>query len=246
MIGFESHRPPANDRPLFPSPFELPPHSIQNNNNNSNSNRNMCDYYDKDAILATTEACPVNLTHGLAAVGRYVDPCASANDLPPNTRVEVPFWIVPTLAARALANVGTPRAVYGHGLSADIGADPGCVDLRARSPYFYELAMKVSGEKARQDDTQTLADDPLMKLARLAFQGRYRDLLVKALSGNCEQDKAVRTLPSLTSEERELFESAREAARVYEQWRNTEEPRLRASRTVTNVTRGTRKRSRGA
>ena len=83
-------------------------------------------------------------------------------------------------------------------------------------------------------------------LARLAFQGRYRDLLVKALSGNCEQDKAVRTLPSLTSEERELFESAREAARVYEQWRNTEEPRLRASRTVTNVTRGTRKRSRGA
>ena len=190
----------------------------------------MARYLCVERMLAENESVPVVLPRGIASVARQVDPTAPAETMPENTRVEAPFWMVPALAARHLATAKVPKAVFGCELKSKVEADPGCVNLRERSAYFYELALMLVDETHRRTPGASRADSELFKLTRRAFEGRYQQLLVKAL--NCSNNEATLLLPKLTSEERALFERARAARAAYRTWHATKEPRLTASRAV--------------
>ncbi|KAB2074154.1 hypothetical protein ES319_A07G133700v1, partial [Gossypium barbadense] len=72
----------------------------------------------------------------------------------------------------------------------EIQADAACVDLKSRSPYFYEFGCKIA----------SLVGDKAIEILLLsAFKIRYKEILIKAYSA--AYTMASKFLTLLTKEE---------------------------------------------
>ena len=159
------------------------------------------DYYDVDSIKADEFIVPCTLIYGCTGVGPVIDPSTDANDLSPGATVEIPLWMVPTIARRGLTQVSLP-IVYSDTMRKKLKAGPGCEDLH-RCPYFYTAALRVH---SAMQSTGT-ADESLPGFIAATCSGRYRELLTMAPRANSDAEvSAVQGL--LTQEERKLFDSS--------------------------------------
>ncbi|RID61424.1 hypothetical protein BRARA_E00575 [Brassica rapa] len=77
-----------------------------------------------------------------AANGVTVDPSAETNSVEQGAKVELPFWLAHELHLRQAVSINLP-ACFDHKTRPEIQADAACVDLRSRSPYFYEFGCKL-------------------------------------------------------------------------------------------------------
>ncbi|KAL1546791.1 DNA replication complex GINS protein PSF3-like isoform X2 [Salvia divinorum] len=107
----------------------------------------MANYYDIDDILAEEELVPTVFQHAANGVGLF-DSSDDADKV-----------LVPPCFER--------ESKTGE----EIAADAAHVDLRSRSPYFYELGCKIA---------LLIRDRTIGPLLLVAFPTRYRDALVKA------------------------------------------------------------------
>ena len=193
----------------------------------------MSSYYDIDAILAEEERTPVVFNVDGLNLG-YLDHETTDEDITEGTKLELPFWMAESLSARKYTSVDTPKC-YGHGFRSALRADPSpsVVDLRQRSPYYFQLGVKL-GRFVTDDDEQGFLYDSLVH----AFTGRYHDILDKSQNSRDEDTSGFQA--HLTQLERSLFKAGHKASADFFRWKNRSHQRLRAAR----VMRGARKRRR--
>eukprot|EP01018_Ginkgo_biloba_P039428 Gb_08816 [translate_table: standard] len=90
----------------------------------------------------------------------------------------------------------------------EVQADPACVDLRSRCPYFYNLGCEIA---------PLVSDKSLRSFILYTLRGRYKDILCKAHTSAFSVTSNF--LPQLTREEKQLFEAARDSMRGFKKWR---------------------------
>ncbi|KAL8218641.1 hypothetical protein R6Q57_022014 [Mikania cordata] len=90
----------------------------------------------------------------------------------------------------------------------EIGADGAHVDLRSRCSYFYELGCKI---------VQLIGDKTIGSLLLVAFQTRYKEVLIKAHTS--ASVLAPKFLSLLTKEEAKLYDAAKSSTAAFKTWR---------------------------
>lgn len=171
------------------------------------------DYYDIDSIMSEEIQVPCELTHGCTGVGRVLDPGSDLEDLPANSVVDLPLWMVGTMAKRQLLKVELPIFLKGH-MRRKLRAGPGCENLKVRCSHFYTVAHKVHEAMLATGH----ADDTLPQFIQNTFIGRYQELLTKAPVLESNQEVSD-TQAKLSVEELKLFNAAARSAAAHERYR---------------------------
>ncbi|KAG6400419.1 hypothetical protein SASPL_137250 [Salvia splendens] len=144
----------------------------------------MANYYDIGDILAEEELVPTVFQYGANGVGLF----DSSDDADK-------FHFHDLFLARSKTRE-------------EIAADAAHVDLRSRSPYFYELGCKIA---------LLIRDRTIGPFLLVAFQTRYRDVLVKAHALTLTMTPKYLTL--LTNEEIKLYEAGQSSIAAFKKWR---------------------------
>eukprot|EP00249_Psilotum_nudum_P009592 c22029_g1_i4 orf=194-748(+) len=165
----------------------------------------MANYYDLDDLLVEEE--PLSVIFRVAADGvGLLDPGSEDNNVDQGAKVDLPLWLAQDLFHRQAVVINLP-SFFGQRLRKEVKADPACVDLRSRCPYFYGLGCKLA---------PLTADTTLGTFLLYALRGRYRDILSKVHSA------AVAATPKfmqlLTREETQLFEAGRDSMKAFKKW----------------------------
>lgn len=166
----------------------------------------MARYYDIDDIVMEDERISTVFQVGAHGVG-LLDPSSETNNIEKGAKVELPVWLAHDLLLRQAVTVSIP-ACFSHKTRKEIQADAACVDLRNRSPYFYELGCKIA---------PLVGDRSLGSFLLYAFTGRYKEMLSKSHSSTAGTVPKFST--RLTKEETQLFEAARFSMTDFKKWR---------------------------
>ncbi|PIA37886.1 hypothetical protein AQUCO_02900020v1 [Aquilegia coerulea] len=166
----------------------------------------MAQYYNINDIIMEDELISAVFQVGANGVG-LLDPGAERNCVEQGAKVELPFWLAHELHMRQAAVVSVPSC-FNQKTRKEIQADAGCVDLRSRCPYFYELGCKVA---------PLIGDRTIGSFLLYAFTGRYKENLSKAHSAGFTM--APKYLTILTKEETQLYEAARSSMSTFKKWR---------------------------
>jgi len=137
-------------------------------------------YLDIDQILYEEERVPCVLQVDAYQMG-FLDPSANNNsnnnsnslydDLPENTRIELPLWLV--LALNNFVEIELPKH-YNKKMRDEILAGADNINLKEFSNYFFEVGTNLAFK---------LENDDLKVSLQHAFAGsRYRSLVMHALS----------------------------------------------------------------
>lgn len=171
------------------------------------------DYYDIDSIMSEENTVPCILRHGCTGVGRILDPGADLDDLLPDSKVDLPLWMVQAMAKRQLLQVSLPIYFKDH-MRRKLRAGPGCENLRVRCNHFYTVAHKVHSAMLATGH----GDDSFPEFISNTFAGRYSELLTKAPTLDSNAD-ASDLQAKLSSEELSLFNLAAHSSAAHERYR---------------------------
>jgi len=109
------------------------------------------------AILAEEERVPVSFNCAARGLG-HLDPASAGGDVAEDQAMELALWLAAALGPSPGPNfveVQLPARVFGARLREQLRADARGVRLRDRSPYFYELGLRVS-DLVTSDETREL------------------------------------------------------------------------------------------
>ncbi|XP_076908300.1 DNA replication complex GINS protein PSF3-like [Bidens hawaiensis] len=165
----------------------------------------MSRYYDIDDILAEEEPVPAVFLEAVNGVGLFES--SDTNRVEPRSKVELPFWLASELQLRQAISVSIPHC-FNKKTREEIGADGAHVDLRSRCSYFYQLGCKI---------VQLIGDKTIGSLLLVAFQTRYKEVLIKAHTSASAM--APKFLSLLTQEETKLYEAAKSSTAAFKTWR---------------------------
>ncbi|XP_047969687.1 DNA replication complex GINS protein PSF3-like isoform X1 [Salvia hispanica] len=189
----------------------------------------MANYYDIGDILAEEELVPTVFQYGANGVGLF-DSSDDADKVEAGSRAELPFWLVRELYLRQLVSIRVPPCFDRESKTREeIAADAAHVDLRSRSPYFYELGCKIAlllpplkccvycPKLCHLHTLLGIRDRTIGPFLLVAFQTRYRDVLVKAHALTLTMTPKYLTL--LTNEEIKLYEAGQSSIAAFKKWR---------------------------
>ena len=129
-------------------------------------------YLNLDEILSEEERMPSIFLIDGSGLG-HLDSTNDLIDLPANTKIELPFWLVQTLLEKNMIEIELPKH-YGSRIREDIMAGALAVPLREYSFYYFEVGWKLS---------KLTRDNDLRKTLRIAFTGdRYKALMARSLA----------------------------------------------------------------
>ncbi|KAI3817232.1 hypothetical protein L1987_11021 [Smallanthus sonchifolius] len=165
----------------------------------------MARYYDIDDILADEELVPAVFLEAVNGVGLLES--NDTNRVEPRSKVELPFWLASELHLRQAATVSLPPC-FNKKTREEIGADGAHVDLRSRCSYFYDLGCKI---------VRLIGDKTIGSLLLVAFQTRYKEVLIKAHTSASAM--APKFLSLLTKEETKLYDAAKSSTAAFKTWR---------------------------
>ncbi|KAF3448834.1 hypothetical protein FNV43_RR09743 [Rhamnella rubrinervis] len=165
----------------------------------------MANYYDLDDIIAEEEIVSVVFQKEVNGVG--IDPSSETDCVKPGSKVELPFWLANELHLRQVGTMKVP-ACFNQKTRLELGADATCVDLRSRSPYFYEFGCKIA---------PLVGDRDLGSFLLSAFKNRYQEVLAKGHSAAFSAASKCSTL--LTREETTMYEAAQSSMKAFKKWR---------------------------
>jgi hypothetical protein len=132
-------------------------------------------YFSLHSILAEEERVPVVWSDFTKGVG-YLDPSVGSEDLEMDQELEIPLWLAEALKPNNYIDLKLPR-MFGLSVRQSLKADAKSVKLREKSPFFYELGLKMS-ELVDGEVTKDLPKDILHALAQ-----RIEDVLERAPRG---------------------------------------------------------------
>ncbi|KAL4591674.1 hypothetical protein LXL04_004644 [Taraxacum kok-saghyz] len=165
----------------------------------------MANYYDIDDILSEEELVPVVFLEAVNGVGLFES--NEANRVEPRSKAELPFWLAQGMHMRQGVSVSIPPC-FNKKTREEIGADGAHVDLRSRCSYFYELGCKM---------VHLVGDKSIGSLLLVAFQTRYKEVLIKAHTA--ASALTPKFLSLLTKEETKLYDAAKSSTAAFKTWR---------------------------
>nr|XP_024365107.1 DNA replication complex GINS protein PSF3-like isoform X3 [Physcomitrium patens] len=138
--------------------------------------------------------------------------------------VDLPLWLAQDLVQRQILHIKLPSCFNARHeqcrpnlplilenvlrVRKEVQADPACVDLHSKCPFYYEMGCKL---------VELSVDPTLGPFLLTTLQGRYKDLLCKALTATLSGN--LKFLPHLTEEETRLFEAGRDSVKAFKKWR---------------------------
>ena len=85
--------------------------------------------------------------------------------------MDVPLWLAPVLVKRRMLVLEVPT-MYNSRVRSQLDAGPGAFDLRARSPHWYEVGIRLNS--LVMDPASVDTDESVGALVFETFLGRYR------------------------------------------------------------------------
>jgi len=167
----------------------------------------MSDYWNIEVAFADSHAVPVRFNTAATGLGKALDPNADTEDLPAESVVEVPFWMVPPLVQRGMVTPLLPAA-FRAAVRKEIEAGPSSFDLRTCCAHWYELAHRVNSLPGE--------DHGLGPLSLQTFAARYRDVVVR--HAWVQTDTSSPAVMGMTNEERVLVGLGRVVSHLHERW----------------------------
>ncbi|CAG9461066.1 unnamed protein product [Pedinophyceae sp. YPF-701] len=178
----------------------------------------MAGYWDVEAIFAETHAVPARFSVPAPGLGHALDGDLGDHDLPQGTRVNLPLWLVPELAARHFVTVPAMPKTFGKAVRRDLEAESAAVALRSRCPHFYTAATKLgAAAPGLRADANDPDEKPLHEFALLTFEARFRGLVAQSFRGDSLGGCDPRVL-RMTNEERRLHDLAQISQRMIKHW----------------------------
>ncbi|GAB4822740.1 hypothetical protein N2152v2_009786 [Parachlorella kessleri] len=170
------------------------------------------DFWDVDAILASETLAPARLVSGITGCGTIIDPSSDSNELVAGAVVEMPVWLIRSLAQRNMVQPELP-IYYRDKMRRKMKAGAGVEELKVRCPYYYTVGRELH---SAMQATLT-ADETFPIFIMNSLRKRYKELLVKGPVVESSQEfSAIQS--KLSCEEVELFVAAREAALAHAAW----------------------------
>jgi len=169
----------------------------------------MAKYYDVDDILAEQETLPTVFNTEVYALGRALDPSCDSENLPAGSSVNLPFWLADFLSHRKMLKPHLPKFLKKR-LRDELQGEAGCVDLRDRCKFFYELGRKLC-TLSELDGSEDLSEFLLN-----TFTSRFKEMLTT--SHVCSNETRETYSKVLTNEELELFTRAQASSKAFERW----------------------------
>lgn len=179
------------------------------------------EYYSLDAILAENQKIECTFNIEVPGLG-YLDNAADEH-LKPLTRLQLPYWLAPTMLYTGWAGFNMPRPYNGLVQNAVV-AEPRSVKIGAlvgENGRWYAFG-KMVVDLLSDPQAKELAD-----ILRQTFKGRLPDLMDQAQHFTGTASAAARTSgddagaefrSGLDATERELFVMAQESARQVKAW----------------------------
>ncbi len=135
--------------------------------------------------------------------------------LPANTQLEMPFWLLSWLANsrhRDYLFFPVPLA-FGTAMTQKLKADPASVDLSKVSTYYYDLALKYFNLPG----VDVMAKEDFLKALLMAYRKRIWSI-VDASHKLLPQRHTGSLHTKLTLEEKVMFQKGHNAVRLHREW----------------------------
>jgi GINS complex subunit 3 len=129
-------------------------------------------YLDIDQILCEEERIPATFLLDAPGLG-HLDTSIDSEDLPENSRIELPLWLALAFGRKNMVNLELPKH-FERKMRDEILAGAENINLKEFSHYFFEVGSSLAIETRNEDLKTTL---------QIAFAGeRFRSLMMHALS----------------------------------------------------------------
>nr|SVE94570.1 EOG090X0G8U [Simocephalus serrulatus] len=151
-----------------------------------------------------------------------LDQSADDQDLKQGSKVELPFWMVPTLHSKKVISLEIPRH-YKVNYRQILQADSIVVDLHKWGPYFYDLGLHVANLdlKDSPDIKKSLVDTLLNRLRQ-----------IMDMSQHSTHHETVHLIANLDELERKLFAVGQLSFRSYKEWVRRESSKINTASLV--------------
>ena len=171
------------------------------------SNVDNSKYWDIDDVLAEEEKINCKFTEG-SYQNSSLDPNLPPNlDIEKDAAMEIPLWLALALARPGIVEIEIPR-FYKEQFKNTLEAGPNVINLRDKTPYYYEVGMKL---------VEYIGDNELMKLLANVFLIRMKQLA--NISFHLRIEDCSGLLRRMVDIEVRIFNFGREAALNYRSYK---------------------------
>eukprot|EP00939_MAST-03C_sp_MAST-3C-sp1_P003198 g3198.t1 len=176
-------------------------------------------YYDLDAILGEEQRVPTTFKVSAAQLGHFMpgNEVQQIEDLPKDTRLELPLWLSKILLERNMVALDMPP-FYGSRNRSRLKADEWSINIRDKSPYYFRVGRTLSKIKN---------DVELLDLMQKICASRHKEILDR--SQNSLNEDMTNFKRNLSDMEMNSFKAGYDAANDFFRWKNGESGILRAS-----------------
>mmetsp|Transcript_29246 Transcript_29246/g.64915 ORF Transcript_29246/g.64915 Transcript_29246/m.64915 type:complete len:196 (+) Transcript_29246:85-672(+) len=164
-------------------------------------------YLDIDTILSEEERIPATFIVEAPGLG-HLDNSIDSEDLPEQSRIEMPLWLAMAFAKRGMVTLELPKH-FEKKMREEILAGAQNIDLREFSFYFFEVGSTLAVEMKNEDLRQSL---------QIAFAGeRFRSLMTNSLSS--WNDDLTEFAQNLTAAEAHILKEGLASSKDLHEWR---------------------------
>ncbi|XP_071958402.1 DNA replication complex GINS protein PSF3-like [Antedon mediterranea] len=182
-------------------------------------------YFNIHDILASHEKIPCVYEVPILRLG-FLDASTDSPDIPPNTKMELPYWLASSLQTRKkkIVSIELPKQ-YREGHRDILRADANVVDLHKMGPYYYAFGSKLM-------NFDHVEVDDIGKSLTHTFSARFRKIMDSSL--NCYKGDTTKLRSKLDNNERMLFTAGQLSLHDYQKWEQRSTDKIQASEMVTN------------
>nr|SVE93328.1 EOG090X0G8U [Moina brachiata] len=178
-------------------------------------------YYSLEDILLQDVRVSCTFEVGVPKLG-MLDASSDEKDLKKGSKVELPFWMVPTLYEKKVVSFEIPR-FYRVNYRQILKADSQVVNLHKWGPYFYDLGLHIAN--------LDLKESPDMKECLVdTIQNRLRQIM--DMSQHSTHHETVHLIAHMDELERKLFAVGQSSFRHYKEWIRRESSKINTAALV--------------
>ncbi|GAO51047.1 GINS complex subunit Psf3 [Saitoella complicata NRRL Y-17804] len=168
------------------------------------------DYYDIDAILTDHQKIPSTFNFEIPGLGYLESPTDPNQPLLAGTKLDLPLWLSELLAIQQFTDLHLPPPFSSRVRNA-LKADPKSVDLRAWSPHFYGVGVRLLG---------VVRDEELVQVLEATWRERVAVVADHAQNPTGAMEEGAVFLSGLDEMERQLFRIVHDSAKAMKQWQD--------------------------
>nr|SVE92722.1 EOG090X0G8U [Megafenestra aurita] len=151
-----------------------------------------------------------------------LDPSADNENLKQGSKVELPYWMVPTLHSKKVITFEIPR-YYKVNYRQILVADSNVVNLHKWGPYYYDLGLHIANLE--------LKDSPDIKKSLVeTLLTRLRQIM--DMSQHSTHHETIHLIANLDELERKLFSVGQLSYRSYKEWVRRESSKINTATLV--------------